>query len=225
MQLWQQRWALESSAEAVLSSAVHSRTTEEARGPRGGPREPRAICGDLQGQLPPPPPPHQPWDAPVPSRRAAGPSVWASASVLSSGTSGPSGQAGTQERHVTAVCALSTIAHFPEFDLRLAALSLAHRVGVHGPVPLCTGWRGEVGCAGLCSPLQVSPLPSHRTCHTSQRASGAHPLRPPGEGSSQGGPGWAELPHQCSPQTSSAEGPPPARCTPRLASQSGVPMG
>lgn len=126
---------------------------------------------------------------------------------------------------MTDVCALSTGAFFPEFDLRLAALSLAHRVGVRGPVPLCTGWRGGAGCAGLCSPLQVSPLPSHRTCHTSQRASGAHPLRHPGEGGSQGGPGWAELPHQCSSQTSRAEGPPPARDTPSLVSQPGIPMG
>lgn len=67
---------------------------------------------------------------------------------------------------MTAVCALSTVALFPEFDLRLAALSLAHCVGVRGPVPLCTGWQGGAGCMGLCSPLQVSPLPSHCACHT-----------------------------------------------------------
>ena len=104
---------------------------------------------------------------------------------------------------------------------RLAALSPAHRVGVRGPIPLGTGWRGGARVRGALLPLQASPL-SHCTCHTTEGFKGTP--APSAWRGRQPGRAWVG---GASPPVFLPDIPcraaRPAQCSPSLASQPGAP--
>lgn len=88
---------LRGGGAAISSFLINHRRGLGAGEARGSPA---LLCPGRvgpAGAAPHPPPPHQPWDAHVPTLCAAGPSVWASASRLSSGTSGPSAHTGRRK--------------------------------------------------------------------------------------------------------------------------------
>ena len=157
-QPWQQRGALESSAEAELSFAQQP---QKGLGGGGGPREPRAVCAPgewaLQGRLPA-------LGCRVPSRlQTADPSAWASASGLSSGTRGPQRRRDIGRPCDSCVCPERLhSALFPEFDLTISCLLSCSPRGSAWPRPTLHGLAGwGRGPWGFAPPAGIPPEPSH----------------------------------------------------------------